>query len=221
MSWVYLKSEPGLWTVGFYDPNGTWHSHGDFDARDSAADEVARLNGGNAPRLSRGPDLLDKLLTSQDRIKDLERHISEFAYHNCFESVFGAKPVDVCSSPDDPRFGDDPPEVLFRVERCYDSGDYTVGIGPTDTIVLAGDQKGTWLEGVIESRAVNCHDDMCREFLQWKRDHGIEQEGDAMELLNWMYEVRRGDAPIGYAGSREAIQWLNHFIHRWDSAGWV
>jgi hypothetical protein len=27
--WVYIKSEPCLWTVGFYDPKGEWHADSD------------------------------------------------------------------------------------------------------------------------------------------------------------------------------------------------
>jgi len=44
-NYCYVVSEPGLLTVGFYDPNGRFHPHADFDRRDEAADEVARLNG--------------------------------------------------------------------------------------------------------------------------------------------------------------------------------
>ena len=43
--YVYIQSEPGLFTVGFYDPDGNWHPHQDFGSRNEAADEVARLNG--------------------------------------------------------------------------------------------------------------------------------------------------------------------------------
>lgn len=46
MNWVYLQSEPGLWTVGFYDPNGAWHSESDHDTTGGAAARVRWLNGG-------------------------------------------------------------------------------------------------------------------------------------------------------------------------------
>lgn len=49
MSYVYVNSEPGLWTVGFYDPSGQWHPDGDCDVRDDAANRVHFLNGGNPP----------------------------------------------------------------------------------------------------------------------------------------------------------------------------
>ena len=45
MMWVYVASEPGLWTVGFYDPRGTWHSDSDHSDRENAAERCAWLNG--------------------------------------------------------------------------------------------------------------------------------------------------------------------------------
>src|SRR6185437_5601470 len=48
MSYVYIQSEPGLFTVGFYDPSGRWHAESDHGSRGKAADRVARLNGGAA-----------------------------------------------------------------------------------------------------------------------------------------------------------------------------
>jgi hypothetical protein len=49
--WVYLKTESGsystgLWTVGFYDPEGRWHAESDYDNREEAAARVNWLNGG-------------------------------------------------------------------------------------------------------------------------------------------------------------------------------
>lgn len=43
--YVYLKSEPALWTVGFYDPAGAWHAESDHDSPQAAAARVAYLNG--------------------------------------------------------------------------------------------------------------------------------------------------------------------------------
>lgn len=40
-------SEPTLWTVGHYDPQGTWHPDSDhLQSREAAAERVAWLNGG-------------------------------------------------------------------------------------------------------------------------------------------------------------------------------
>ena len=47
MSWVYLESrlEPGLFTVGFYDPSGKWVPESDHASREEAAARVSYLNG--------------------------------------------------------------------------------------------------------------------------------------------------------------------------------
>ena len=45
--YVYIKSEQGLWTVGFYDPQtGVWVAETDHDTKDKAAERVHYLNGG-------------------------------------------------------------------------------------------------------------------------------------------------------------------------------
>jgi hypothetical protein len=48
MQYVYIKSEPGLWTVGFYDPEGTWIAESDHTDSEEAAKRVAWLNGREA-----------------------------------------------------------------------------------------------------------------------------------------------------------------------------
>ena len=45
MTWVYIKSEPNLWTVGFYDPKGQWHPDSDHGQSELAAERCAWLNG--------------------------------------------------------------------------------------------------------------------------------------------------------------------------------
>jgi hypothetical protein len=44
--YVYIESEHGLWTVGFYDPKGNWHPDSDHDSKESAGERVHYLNGG-------------------------------------------------------------------------------------------------------------------------------------------------------------------------------
>ena len=34
---VYRNTEPGLWTVGFYDPEGEWHPESDHSSKEQAA----------------------------------------------------------------------------------------------------------------------------------------------------------------------------------------
>lgn len=48
-SYVYIQSEPKLWTVGFYEPIGKWHAEKDCNDPDEAAERVHWLNGGNEP----------------------------------------------------------------------------------------------------------------------------------------------------------------------------
>ena len=43
--WVYIQSEPGLYTLGFYALNGGWHADSDHGKREEAAERVHYLNG--------------------------------------------------------------------------------------------------------------------------------------------------------------------------------
>jgi hypothetical protein len=45
--WIYIKSEPNLWTVGFYNPHGKWEPESDHSSSDKAAKRVHYLNGGS------------------------------------------------------------------------------------------------------------------------------------------------------------------------------
>jgi hypothetical protein len=47
MNWLYRKTEPRLWTVGFYTPDGGWEPESDHDSSDAAAERVHYLNGGS------------------------------------------------------------------------------------------------------------------------------------------------------------------------------
>lgn len=44
--WVYIQTEHNLWTVGFYSPDGEWHSDSDHESKEKAAERVRYLNGG-------------------------------------------------------------------------------------------------------------------------------------------------------------------------------
>lgn len=44
--WLYKQTEPRLWTVGFYTPNGDWEPEGDYGTPQEAANRVHWLNGG-------------------------------------------------------------------------------------------------------------------------------------------------------------------------------
>jgi hypothetical protein len=43
--YVYIQSEPGLFTVGFYDPSGQFQPESDHRDSEDAAKRVAWLNG--------------------------------------------------------------------------------------------------------------------------------------------------------------------------------
>ena len=45
--WVYIKRESGLFTVGFYNPDGNWRPESDHPTKESAARRVNYLNGGS------------------------------------------------------------------------------------------------------------------------------------------------------------------------------
>ena len=44
--YVYISFESGLWTVGFYRPDGKFEPEGDYPNPDAAAARVHYLNGG-------------------------------------------------------------------------------------------------------------------------------------------------------------------------------
>jgi hypothetical protein len=47
MTWIYIRSEAELWTVGFYDPDGKFVPESDYDGPEKAASRVHFLNGGD------------------------------------------------------------------------------------------------------------------------------------------------------------------------------
>lgn len=46
--YVYKQTEPSLWTVGFYEPDGTWIAESDHDNPYDAAERVHYLSGKQA-----------------------------------------------------------------------------------------------------------------------------------------------------------------------------
>ena len=48
--YVYIQSEPRLWTVGFTDGGGKWQPDSDHGSREEAATRVHYLNGGGSAR---------------------------------------------------------------------------------------------------------------------------------------------------------------------------
>lgn len=46
-TWVYITTEPGLWTVGFYSPDGQYHTDSDHNSKEEAGTRCHYLNGGH------------------------------------------------------------------------------------------------------------------------------------------------------------------------------
>jgi len=69
--YVYVRSEPGLWTVGFYGPTGDWNSESDHSSVDAAARRVAYLNGSNA-------SILTELNACREVCADLRRQLARY-----------------------------------------------------------------------------------------------------------------------------------------------
>ena len=46
MSFVYKQSEPELWTVGHYAPDGLWIPESDHDSPEKAVEQIEKLNAG-------------------------------------------------------------------------------------------------------------------------------------------------------------------------------
>lgn len=44
--YVYIESEKGLWTTGFFKPGGEWVPESDHNSKEEAATRVVYLNGG-------------------------------------------------------------------------------------------------------------------------------------------------------------------------------
>jgi hypothetical protein len=42
--YIYKLTEPGLYTVGFYEPTGEWIAESDHDSECAAAERVKHLN---------------------------------------------------------------------------------------------------------------------------------------------------------------------------------
>lgn len=64
--YIYIRSEPGLYTVGFYDPSDKWQPESDHADKEEAAKRVHYLNGGQDQSLKQSIKEL------YDRIYDLD-----------------------------------------------------------------------------------------------------------------------------------------------------
>ncbi len=71
----YIKSEPHLWTVGFYAPDDKWHTDSDHDSPESAGKRVAYLNGQTpSPTGDRDCEEL------KERVSELEKGLGDLIF---------------------------------------------------------------------------------------------------------------------------------------------
>jgi len=66
--WVYIQTEPRLWTVGVYDGNGKFQPESDHDSSEDAAKQVHYLNGGSSQPSER--DYLHDIFGTLEAIAD-------------------------------------------------------------------------------------------------------------------------------------------------------
>ena len=86
--YVYIQSEPTLWTVGFYDPSGQWHPDSDHETPEAAADRVRHLNGGKDTSLyAAAPDMLNAL----ENLENDNGAIPDHAWRLVQEAISKAK----------------------------------------------------------------------------------------------------------------------------------
>lgn len=83
--YVYIRSEPQLWTVGYYDPSGKWQSESDHGSRVEAAERVHWLNGDNEGTTVMGiVSEYDMALSPEDdnwpNDEDMIEHLRDFGY---------------------------------------------------------------------------------------------------------------------------------------------
>jgi len=70
--YVYRRTEPQLFTVGFYDPEGKWHTDSDHDDREQARLTVNYLNGGTGIH-----DIPRKIASLHRRLEQIEAHFPD------------------------------------------------------------------------------------------------------------------------------------------------
>jgi alkylhydroperoxidase family enzyme len=91
VSYVYVKSEESLWTVGFYDPGGKWQSESDHDSKEAAASRVAWLNGSVDP-VATARAILDADVKSDARARLALVESGDYFNARCFGCSCDASP---------------------------------------------------------------------------------------------------------------------------------
>jgi hypothetical protein len=62
--WIYQQFEPGMWTVGFYDPKGKFIFQSHYFEEEKAIDMVNTLNGGDCMKTR-----LERKINANDHVQ--------------------------------------------------------------------------------------------------------------------------------------------------------
>ncbi|HUK73040.1 MAG TPA: hypothetical protein VLW50_30525 [Streptosporangiaceae bacterium] len=118
--YVYIRSEPFLWTVGYYSPDGKWHSESDHASAEEAATQVRYLNGGTEDDVRL---LQANLAEALERIAELERSTPQ-AQQARYEADLAAADLAASGLGQDPPIGADRHGRGCRCPYCPDEEDY-------------------------------------------------------------------------------------------------
>lgn len=70
--WLYRRTAPAAWQVGFFDPVGDWHADSVHTSPDAAAERAHWLNGG-PPTPPPAPATAAEVADLQARLHDMDR----------------------------------------------------------------------------------------------------------------------------------------------------
>jgi len=104
--WVYIQSEPGLFTVGHETATGPkrWHTDSDYGTREAAGARCAFLNGGRLPEPANAAAMatLRRLVVAADDLTDGQLAFDGQSEREFLAAVEAARALD-CSTPSTPE----------------------------------------------------------------------------------------------------------------------
>lgn len=89
--WFYIKSETNLYTVGFEDQSGKWHTDSDHDSKESAAARVHYLNGSHEEESKINSQAVPDLLSALEGMVEPFSHIGGVGRDAKFKAMEAAK----------------------------------------------------------------------------------------------------------------------------------
>lgn len=90
--YVYIQSEPTLWTVGFYKPDGKWEPESDHGNPDKAAKRAAWLNGGS-PEPAIDPWIAEQMSEDSNIDRDTETIQIWGAFGQALQDASATSPI--------------------------------------------------------------------------------------------------------------------------------